>query len=313
VARKRQGADGQSNTAKQANTAKQSGTAKQPDPARQRGGGPVTEEVASGTAEIVPDRDRPGAWTLLLDGTPQSHVDLADPTYLSFEYQRRFGHIADLAAPPNRPLTALHLGGGALTLARYIAATRPRSRQQVAEIDTRLTELVRRELPLDRNWQLRVRGGDAREILARAPGGGADLVVSDIYSGARIPAHCTSVEFARLVDDALGPEGRYAVNITDGGRLDFARGQVATLRAVFAEVALIADPTVLRGRRFGNLVLLAARQPLPIPELTRRIATDSFPGRIEHGPRLVDFQAGAVPVTDEGARPSPAPPSGAFD
>nr|WP_243876582.1 fused MFS/spermidine synthase [Streptomyces sp. 846.5] len=283
---------------------------------------------------MVPDRDRPNAWTLLLDGTPQSHVDLDDPTRLSFEYQRRFGHLVDLAAAPRQPITALHLGGGALTLARYVAATRPRSRQQVAEIDTALTEFVRRTLPLDRGWQLRVRGGDAREILARSPEAQADLVVADIFaplpadggvrggpggrspgdwsSGARTPAHCASVEFARLAARALRPEGRYAVNITDGGRLDFARGQVATLREAFAEVALIADPVVLRGRRFGNLVLVAAQQPLPLERLTRLIATDQHPGRMEHGPGLTDFQAGAVPVPDAGAGPSPAPPPGAF-
>ncbi|WP_042410994.1 spermidine synthase [Streptacidiphilus carbonis] len=272
----------------------------------------TTEQVGSGLAELVPDRDRPNAWTLLLDGTPQSHVDLDDPTRLSFEYQRRFGHLVDLAAAPRQPITALHLGGGALTLARYVAATRPRSRQQVAEIDTALTEFVRRTLPLDRGWQLRVRGGDAREILARSPEAQADLVVADIFAGARTPAHCASVEFARLAARALRPEGRYVVNITDGGRLDFARGQAATLREAFAEVALIADPVVLRGRRFGNLVLVAARQPLPLDELTRRIATDPHPGRIEHGPRLTDFQAGAVPVPDAGAGPSPAPPPGAF-
>ena len=288
-------------------------------PPEQRGeqragrGDRISEQVDSGLAEIVRDRDRADAWTLLLDGTPQSHVDLADPGYLSSEYQRRFGHLVDLAAAPGKPVSALHLGGGALTLARYVAASRPRSRQQVAEIDTRLTELVRRELPLDKGWQLRVRGGDARDILARSPEAGADLVVADIFSGARIPAHCTSTEFAALAARALSPGGRYAVNITDGGQLAFARGQVATLRAVFAEVALVADPVVLRGRRFGNLVLVAAQQPLPLDELTRRIATDPFPGRVESGPRLVDFQAGAAPVTDDGAGPSPAPPPGAFD
>jgi spermidine synthase len=271
------------------------------------------EQVGSGLAEIVPDRDRSNAWTLLIDGTPQSHVDLDDPTRLSFEYQRRFGHLVDLAAAPRQPISALHLGGGALTLARYVAATRPRSRQQVAEIDTALTELVRRALPLDRTWQLRVRGGDARDVLARSPEGQADLVVADVYSGARIPAHCASVEFAELAARALRPGGRYAVNITDGGRLDFARGQVATLRAVFAEVALIADPVVLRGRRFGNLVLVAGGGPLPVEELTRRIATDPYPGRIEYGPRLMDFQAGAAPVPDSGAGPSPAPPPDAFN
>ncbi|WP_042836282.1 spermine synthase, partial [Streptomyces sp. NRRL S-15] len=96
---------------------------------------PVSATVDGGLAELVPDRERPRAWTLLLDGAPQSHVDLDDPSYLSFAYQRRLGHVIDLAAPAGRPLQAVHLGGGAFTLARYIAASRPRSTQQVVEID----------------------------------------------------------------------------------------------------------------------------------------------------------------------------------
>jgi len=61
-------------------------------------------------AELLPDPDRPRAWTLLLDGTPQSHVDLDDPEHLEFEYVRRLGHVVDLAAAPGRPLRVLHLG-----------------------------------------------------------------------------------------------------------------------------------------------------------------------------------------------------------
>src|SRR3954471_12556807 len=125
----------------------------------------VEETVDSGIAELVRDPDRPRAWTLLLDGAPQSHVDLDDPAYLDFEYVRRLGHVTDLAAPAGRPLRVLHLGGGGLTLARYVAATRPRSSQQVAEIDAALVDLVRRHLPLDRAARIRVRTGDARAIL----------------------------------------------------------------------------------------------------------------------------------------------------
>ncbi|WP_037605287.1 spermidine synthase [Streptacidiphilus rugosus] len=272
----------------------------------------ITEPVGTGTAELLPDRDRPQAWTVFVDGAPQSHVDLADPSRLTFEYQRRLGRIADLAAPPGRPISALHLGGGGLTLPRYVAATRPRSRQQVAEIDTALTELVRRELPLDRSWQIRVRGGDAREVLDRTPEGWADLVIADIFSGARVPAHCATVEFAEAAARALAPSGLYAANIADGGRLPFARRQVATLRAVFPEVALVADPAVLRGKRFGNLILLAGSAPLPLADLGRSMAADPVLGRIEQGVDLVDFQAGALPLRDSDAEASPAPPADVF-
>src|SRR5260221_4014794 len=101
----------------------------------------------SGVVELVGDPDRRRAWTLLVDGAPQSHVDLDDPQYLEFEYMRRLGHLVDLAAPPGKPLRVLHLGGGGLTLARYVAVTRPGSDQLAVEADAALLELVRRRLP----------------------------------------------------------------------------------------------------------------------------------------------------------------------
>src|SRR5215831_2073912 len=110
-------------------------------------------QVDSGVAEFQADPDRPEAWTLLLDGTPQSHVDLVDPEHLEFEYMRWLGHLVDLAASPGEPLRVLHLGGGGLTLARYVAATRPGSRQLAVEADAGVARVVRRRLPLDQPGQ----------------------------------------------------------------------------------------------------------------------------------------------------------------
>ncbi|MER6528482.1 fused MFS/spermidine synthase [Streptomyces sp. NPDC001508] len=272
----------------------------------------VAESVDGGLAQLIPDRDRGRAWTLLIDGAPQSHVDLDDPAHLSFEYQRRLGHVVDLAGPPGKPLRAVHLGGGACTLARYVAATRPRSTQQVVERDARLVELVRGRLPLDPAARIRVRSTDARAGLAKVPDGWADLIVTDVFSGARTPAHLTSTEFLDEVRRALGPAGVYAANLADGPPLVHLRGQIATAAARFAEVALVADPAVLRGKRFGNAVLVAADRPLPVAELTRRTASDPHPGRVEHGKPLTDFTGGAAPVTDATATASPPPPPSAF-
>ncbi|MEU9012980.1 fused MFS/spermidine synthase [Streptomyces sp. NPDC048479] len=282
---------------------------------RTGGGGspePVVEQVDGGLAELIPDRERPRAWTLLIDGAPQSHVDLDDPAFLSFEYQRRLGHIVDLVAPPGRPLQVVHLGGGAFTLARYIAATRPRSTQQIVELDAGLVQLVRKQLPLDPTARIRVRSGDAREGLGKIPDGWADLVIADVFSGARTPAHLTSTEFLTEVRRALKPGGHYTANLADGPPLAHIRAQVATAAGVFPELALAADPTVLRGRRFGNAVLLASDVPLPVAELTRRVASDPHPGRVEHGRALADFTGGAAAVTDASAKPSPVPPPAAF-
>ncbi|MFI9603701.1 spermidine synthase [Streptomyces sp. NPDC052043] len=272
----------------------------------------VAEQVDGGLAQLIPDRERARGWTLLIDGAPQSYVDLDDPAYLSFEYQRRLGHVIDLAAPAGRPVHAVHLGGGAFTLARYVAATRPRSTQQVVERDGALVQLVRRELPLDSGARLRVRSADAREGLAKVPDGWADLVIADVFSGARTPAHLTSTEFLDGVRRVLKPGGLYAANLADGPPLAHLRAQIATAAARFARLALVADPTVLRGKRFGNAVLVASDLPLPVAELTRRAATDPHPGRVEHGRALTDFTGGAAPVTDSAAVASPAPPASAF-
>lgn len=285
---------------------------------RRQGGGraerePASQQVGGGLAELTPDRERPHGWTLLIDGAPQSHVDLDDPAHLSFAYQRRLGHIIDLAAPPLQPLHVLHLGGGAFTLARYTAATRPRSTQQIVEIDAPLVQFVRDRLPLDPQARVRVRAVDAREGLGRFPDGWADLIIADVFSGARTPAHLTSAEFLAEVRRVLKPEGRYAANLADGPPLAHLRGQVATAAAVFPELALAADPVVWRGRRFGNAVLLASALPLPVAEFTRRVASDPHPGRVEHGRALDDFTGGAAVVTDAVAKPSPAPPPSVFE
>ena len=133
----------------------------------------VRADVASGVAELVADPGRPRAWTLQVDGIPQSHVDLDDPRYLEFEYMRRLGHLADLAAPAGEPLRVLHLGGGGLTLARYVAATRPGSGQLAVDSDPALVDLVRRLLPLDQPGRRAAAGraGAGRAGAGRPPSG----------------------------------------------------------------------------------------------------------------------------------------------
>jgi spermidine synthase len=273
---------------------------------------PGPTAVSGGTAELLADADRDGSWMLLVDGTPQSHVDLADPTHLEFEYVRRMGHVLDLAGGPGAPLDVIHLGGGALTLPRFVAVTRPGSRQRVVEIDQPLTDLVREHLPLPRGARIRVRADDARVGLAALHTDSADVVVCDVFAGARTPAHLTSTEFAAEAHRVLRPGGVYAANVADGPPLRFARAQVATLRSVFRHVCLLAEPGILRGRRFGNLVAVASDAELPIAEFLRRCARDPMPSRVVHDEDLQRFAGTARPVRDVDAVASPEPPDGVF-
>lgn len=273
---------------------------------------PGPTAVDGGTAELLADADRDGSWMLLVDGTPQSHVDLVEPAHLEFEYVRRMGHVLDLAGEEGAPLDVLHLGGGALTLPRYLAITRPGSPQRVVEIDQPLTDLVRAHLPLPRGARVRVRAADARDGLAATRRASMDAVVTDVFAGARTPAHLTTVEFVTDAHRVLRPGGVYLANVADGPALRFLRGQAATLRAVFGNVCLLAEPGTMRGRRFGNVVAVASDAPLPLADLTRRCARDPMPSRVVDGSDLDRFVGTTRPVHDAEAQASPEPPAGVF-
>ncbi len=272
----------------------------------------MTRVTDHGTAKLMPDVDRARAWLLTVDGAPQSYVDLDDPAYLEFEYTRRLGYVLDAVAEEGRPLHVVHLGGGGLTLPRYVAATRPGSRQEVIEADGALLELVAEYLPLPPDSGVTPHAADARAWLEAAPDDHADVLIADVFGGSRVPAHLTTLAYAREAERVLRPDGVYLANLADAAPFGFLRSQLAAFATVFEELALIAEPGVLRGRRFGNAVLVAAHRPPAVAVLARRAAADAFPARVEHGAAVREFIGSARPVDDADAVPSPEPPDGAF-
>jgi spermidine synthase len=270
---------------------------------------PGSWPVRFGTAELLRDLDGEDAWLLTVDGVAQSYVDRADPTHLEFEYVRLMGDVVDSVAADGEALSVVHLGGGGCTLARYVAATRPGSTQVVVEADEELAALVRSAFG---TTGFRLRSGDAREQAARLQPGRSDVVVADVFQSAQQPVHTTTLEWVQDVRRLLAPGGTYVVNVADGRPLAFARAQVATLLAAFRHVLLLADPSVLRGRRFANLVLAASDDPLPVVALTRRAARAAGRARVVSGDALRDFTGGAAPVTDATARQAPRPPADLF-
>jgi len=257
--------------------------------------GPV--RVDFGTAELVPDPRRQRAWTLLVDGVAQSYVDLDDPTHLEFEYMRRLVTVVDAVGPSGRPLRVLHLGGGGLTLVRYLHATRPGSRQEVVERDAALLDLVGRILPLPDGVDVRTVVADAGIAVRDYPGGDFDLVVGDVFEAAQVPRGVTGVRFLTHAGRLLAPGGVYVVNVTDLPPMAFTRVYAATLRAVFADVCLVATMNMFSGRRFGNVVFAAAMSAgtLPVARLRAASAREPSRGRLLHGAELAAFTAGARP------------------
>lgn len=266
-------------------------------------------------AVIEPDRWVPGSFTLVVNGTPQSHVNMANPGEVFFEYIQRMTSVIDLIGRRGEPITGLHLGAGAFTLPRYIEHTRPGSRQQVIELERELVDFVREHLPLPRGANIRVRYGDARAGLANLPEGlrgTVDLLVVDVFSGSRIPPHVTTIEFYREAVEFLARDGLVLVNIADGPNLPFARGQVSTLREAVGSVTVIAESGVMKSRRYGNLVLVGSRKPLPLEWVPRITSGGPHPTSVLFGSDVVKWMAGASVVTDETASPSPGPSPSLF-
>jgi spermidine synthase len=260
--------------------------------------GPV--QVATGSVELRRDRDDPSGVTVVLNGVPSSHLDLADPTRLDFEYMQQMAAVIDRLDEAGAPLRVVHLGAAGCTMARYVQAVRPGSHQLAIELDTALVALVRTWFDLPRAPLLRLRAGDARAELAGLPPASADVVIRDVFAGAATPEHVTTVEFTADVARVLRPGGIYLANCADRPPLDRAKAEVATLRTAFADVAAIAEPGQLRGRRYGNLVLAGSDRPglLGSADLARAIRSLPAPTRLLHGSELTAFAGHAVPRYD---------------
>ncbi|MGM9470981.1 spermidine synthase [Pseudarthrobacter sp. YS3] len=225
-------------------------------------------------AAIDPDSFTSGAYVLSIGGAEQSHVNLAHPEEIFYEYLRRIGHLVDLAAPAGRPITALHLGAGALTLARYIQATRPGSVQYAVELERELLDFVLQQLPLPDGTDLHTVIGDARNTLADVGAGlRFDVVILDIFSGPEAPAHIACTEFYQEARARLAPEGVLIVNVGDEPALTLVRSQAAAMRSAMTDVAAFAETGMFEGRYPGNIILAGTQARWPeawTAELTAR-------------------------------------------
>ncbi|HRW19619.1 MAG TPA: fused MFS/spermidine synthase [Dermatophilaceae bacterium] len=259
-----------------------------------------------GRFHFEPD-DRGGV-TVLVDGHPQSHVDLADPELLAFDYVAQLAMVLDVL--PAGPLRVTHLGGAGLTLARWVAATRPGSPQIVLEPDAELTAAVRERLPLPRGHRIRIRPVDGRSGLAGLADGSADAVVLDAYAAGRVPGELVTVEALAEVGQVLAPAGVLVANLADEPGLGWVARVVASLESAgwAGDVGLVAAAEVLKGRRFGNVVVAAARTALDLAALRRRAASASWPTAVRDHGEVRRLACGARPFTDATAEPSPVPP-----
>jgi spermidine synthase len=254
------------------------------------------------------ERDEHGGVTVVMDGSPQSYVQPDEPTLLVFEYVQHLALVVDTLSPEApAPLAVTHVGGAGLTLPRWVEAVRPGSPQIVLEPDAGLTVRVRTEVPLPRRHRIRVRAQDGRAGVAALADASADVVVTDAYAGGRVPAELVGAAFATEVARVLRPGGAALWNLADEPGMRWVARVVATMSVSLPHVALLATHEVLKGRRFGNSVLVASAEPLPLDRLRRDVARAALPTGMRDGVALTRLLAGARPFAEVG-EPSPPPP-----
>jgi spermidine synthase len=262
---------------------------------------PCEEETAYHCARVVADPERDSGRVLVLDTLRHSYVDVDDPTHLEFEYVRAIAATIVATLPEGEPLSALHVGGGGLTLPRWLAETRPGTESLVLEVDPGVVALDRAQMGLVTSDDLRVRVVDARVGLADEEPGTRDLVVGDAFGGMSVPWQLTTREALELVDRALTDEGVYAVNLIDHPPLAFVRAELATLRAVFPHVVLVARAPALAGEDGGNVVAVASRSPLPVERIEAALPDLDLAWQVADGEQLDRFVGGAEVLTDDHA------------
>jgi hypothetical protein len=278
--------------------------------------------IDTGDCELIADQDNSNGWLLKINGVMSSHIDLADPLFLDFEYMRWMAALIESRWPPvygkggpnqNGPrLRGLHLGGGACSLARYFHAAYPDARQVVVELDGKLAEYVRGWFDLPKAPLLRIRVGEAREVTETLTPDTRDFIIRDVFAGSLTPQPLTTVEFNEHIKRVLAPGGIYVVNSGDAPDLRNAREDAATIAAGFEHTLIIADPAMLKGRRYGNMVMAGSDTPLDgDPQLARRLLGGAVPAHIWNDAQVRAFAAGS-PVRHDlpGFSPGPAAPPG---
>lgn len=250
-------------------------------------------------ASVVTDPQRPTGRVLVLDALHHSYVDLEDPTHLEFSYIRAFAAAIDARFPGGQALAAHHIGGGGMTLPRYLAHTRPGTRSTVSEIDPGVVDVDRQFLGLAESENLQVRLQDGRVGLRELPSDSVDLVVGDAFGGVSVPWHLTTREAANDIARVLTPDGLYVVNLIDYAPLDFARAEVATLQASYEHVALATSPAAVAGRGGGNLAVLASDAPIDTAAWAEQMDRRDVGWQVIDGARLRTWVGDAPILTDD--------------
>jgi spermidine synthase len=229
-------------------------------------------DISTGTARLEKLDGELDSYVLHVNGVPSSSITLSDPQRLDFEYLDWMRRAIDVTFP-ERTLRAVHIGAAGCALARALDAARPGSKQTAIDIDAALLDFARRWFDLPRSPALALRAGDGAVEIGSFRTDALDVLVRDAFDHDRVPAALQTGEFFAACADVLKDSGLYVANVPDAGDHRVLRAELGALGEHFAHLAAATEPAILKGRRHGNVVVLASNTPLDTAGLDRSLRT----------------------------------------
>lgn len=220
---------------------------------------------------VLADAEDPDIRQMVLDKLIHSKINLKDPRDLRYEYEWIYAAVMDKIVPPEKPVTAMVIGGGGYAFPHYLEVARPGSYIEVSEIDPAVTEAAHAAFGFPRDTAVKVFDTDARRRVddltrdkrAQRPVPTFDLIFGDSINDYSVPYHLTTVEFNQRLAELLSEDGAYVLNLIDmfnSGR--FLAAIVNTCRQTFPHVTVFRCGTQSNERE--TFIVVCSRKPVDL-------------------------------------------------
>ena len=221
----------------------------------------------------------------------ESAVDLNDRSRLIVPYTAFIGASA-IFHPSPKSVLMIGLGGGGFN--QFFEKAFPSATLESVELDSQVLALAQKFLGFQISNRNKVTVLDGRMFLPHSKAI-YDWIILDAFRGGFVPPHLKTVEFYKLVQTHLTPDGLFVANVRTDTAL-FA-SDVRTMRAVFPQLGIFDVPQT------ENAVLVATNFASPTFESMLKDAgrlpfNDTFRRSVDPAAAIKVFRV-AVPEADK--------------
>jgi spermidine synthase len=204
--------------------------------------------------------------SLVLDHLVHSYVDLEDPKFIGYGYERVYSELTEWHVHGKPEFRTLSIGGGGYTFPKYVTAFYPGAHADVLEIDPAVTRAAHDYLKLPYDERIRTYNQDARLwFIENHPVGQYDLIYGDAFNDLSVPWHLTTLEFDRMLRQSMRDDGILMTNIIDNYRTgEFLRAYLRTLTESFEHVYLFGLGAAWQGNGPSTYIAVASPSELNI-------------------------------------------------